>query len=241
MTRWFVAHSELHRGGIMTRDGVGGRITTWLRRGLRMVPGPAAVRTDQRLGHLVVDTADGAFGPAAPRPGGSGRIRIASVGDLAPQSAVADLLLCAVAWAERHPGCALEISWIGDGDLRGVLAAQPLPVNLTQRFCDKLTDELGGFDLLLIPDRGPTPARPLDIAMAAGTPIIGCVQNDDVRRRLSTGAAGWLFDANRPASLMAALNRALAAAPRPAEPGPGHDGDGGRMVPLASQATAAAA
>jgi hypothetical protein len=78
--------------------------------------------------------------------------------------------------------------------------------------------------------------------------VIGCLQNDDVRRLLTAGATGWLFDANRPASLMAALNRGLAAAadaPHRAAPAlaSGRDGDGDpdRTASLAAQAAAAAA
>ena len=74
------------------------------------------------------------------RPGPAAH-RLACVGDLSPHSGAVDLLIGLAAWAERHPDRQAEIWWLGEGDLAGVLEAQPLPDNMTQRFLGTLNPQ----------------------------------------------------------------------------------------------------
>ena len=67
------------------------------------------------------------------RPRSSSR-HLVYVGELSPHSGCADFLACLVSWAKRNPMQRAAITWIGKGDLKGVIQAQPIPANLSQQF-----------------------------------------------------------------------------------------------------------
>ena len=67
--------------------------------------------------------------------------RIIVCGALTPECDPLHVLHSIAAWAECRPEHRLDIVWIGDGDLRGVLAAQSLPHSLSQRFLGVLTQD----------------------------------------------------------------------------------------------------
>ena len=89
------------------------------------VPGPYAI--------------DGFLNFPAGRPA-EAAYRVVVCGGLTPNGDGINILGGAAAWAERYPCRRLELCWVGNGDLRGVLAAQSLPDNLVQHFA-------GGQDL----------------------------------------------------------------------------------------------
>ena len=69
---------------------------------------------------------------------------LACVGALSASSAAADVLDGVLALAEAYPSREFLIRWIGAGDMRGVLTAQPLPGNLKQHFWGEfLASDLG--------------------------------------------------------------------------------------------------
>ena len=163
--------------------------------------------------HDHADIGDFSSGPA--RRSGSAAHRIVHVGPLSPQSGAADLLIDVAAWAERHSSRVAEIWWVGEGDLRGVLAAQPLPANMSQRFLGALPHErlVGVFaqcGLLALPTlvRGGR-AEWVPEALAAGLPVLGSAQCRGVRALVQDGETGWIFDPILPGSLQEALERAL--------------------------------
>ncbi len=141
--------------------------------------------------------------------------RIVVVGDLTPSSGVADLLGAAMVWAEAHPDLALELWWVGDGDLAGVLAAQPLPANVSQVFHGQIERaELPAMfeqaGLLVVPSITEDARVPVAEAFATGLPVAGSVRSSAVRHLVTEGVTGWLFDPLQPGSILDAIDRALA-------------------------------
>ncbi len=146
--------------------------------------------------------------------------RLVHAGDLSPQSGAADLLTCVAACAEQQPGRPIEVWWAGEGDLAGVLAAQPLPRNVSQRFLGRLdaaglAGAFGQCGLLVVPScaddgSGADNAKPLiACGMAAGLPVLGSQRSRAVRQLVREGVTGWLFDPVRPTDMARAFNRAL--------------------------------
>jgi hypothetical protein len=121
--------------------------------------------------------------------------------DLTPQTAAADFLACAMALADQHVDRRFSIAWIGGGDLHGVFAAQLLPANLSQKFlgCPEPLQMFHAFaqSAFLV-----APAR-----------VIGSIQSAAVRHLVVNDETGWAFDARRPATLLAALDRAITRTP----------------------------
>lgn len=141
--------------------------------------------------------------------------RVIYAGDLSPQSGVADLLISVASWAEQHPGQPVEIWWAGDGDLAGVLGAQPLPDNVSQRFLGGLDPAgmaraFGQCGLLVVPSMGDEGRAPVAEGLAAGLPVLGSRRNRRVRQLVREEVNGWLFDPSQPADMFEALSRALA-------------------------------
>jgi hypothetical protein len=169
-------------------------------------------------GDAVADLVAVAARPSAlPNPNEAVRhALLVSIGDLTTRTAAADLLDCAVSLAEAAPWQPLSIAWIGEGDLRGVLKAQPLPETLSQHFVGKLPEaeavgKVANADVLCFVGRERSPPQVLAAVRMTGAPIIGCIENENVAQLIRDGHTGWLFEDRRPASIMAALARALGA------------------------------
>lgn len=150
-------------------------------------------------------------GQARPAPDA---YRMVHAGDLSPQSGAADLLAGVAACAEQQPRRAMEIWWAGDGDLAGVLAAQPLPPNLSQRFLGRLDGPglaraFGQCGLLVAPSLADNKQAQVAQGMAAGLPVLGSMRSRIVRQLVREGVNGWLFDPLRPANVVQAVQRAL--------------------------------
>ena len=144
--------------------------------------------------------------------------RIVYVGELTPRGGAAEFLSSAIAWAEANPDAQVEIMWLGEGDLLGVLQAQPAPANLSQTFA-RIPSSNG---LAILFDRcgifvmpGLTDLRHCWIteAMAAGLPVLGSVRDTHVGALVVQNENGWLFDPLREKEMSAALNAALIATP----------------------------
>lgn len=147
------------------------------------------------------------------RPEAAAR-RIVFAGDLSPQSGAADLMIAVASWAEGNPNQEVDISWIGEGDLAGVLDAQPLPPGVTQRFLGRLDPQalaatFAQCGLLAVPSLVDDRRAPVMEALAAGLPVLGSRLDRNVRRWVHDGANGWLFNPLRPDEMTAALSRAL--------------------------------
>ena len=136
--------------------------------------------------------------------------RLLYVGDLSPQSGAADVFGGLCAWAERNAGRAVEIRWLGDGDLLGVLETQPLPPNVRQEFIPALTRPalaacFAECGILVAPPVA-DPAVPFAAeAMAAGLIVLAARRAGGRRRR----APDFSFDPTRPAEVEAAFTEVL--------------------------------
>ena len=144
--------------------------------------------------------------------------RLIHVGDLTPHSGVADALICVAVWAERHPDRTAEIWWAGEGDLAGVLEAQPLPANVSQRFVGRLDarDMAAAFaqcGLLIAPCLGDDHPPPIAEALAAGLVVLGSLRSRRVRQLVREDVSGWAFDPVRPDDMLRVLDRALGCSP----------------------------
>jgi glycosyltransferase involved in cell wall biosynthesis len=142
--------------------------------------------------------------------------RIVYVGELTPRSGVLDFLSCAVNWADANPTVPVDILWVGDGDLRGILQAQPTPGNLRQSF-DQIPDASGlsaifaRCGLMVVPYLADLPFSWLPEAMAAGLPVLGSLRGSAVRRLVTSEITGWLFDPARDEDIARAFSLALTA------------------------------
>ena len=125
--------------------------------------------------------------------------RITVVSDLTPESGVYDLLAGLATWSAAHPEEAVELNWIGEGDLSAMLAAQPHSDNLSQVF----HGSLDGLEIAALFERGGLVAVTSVVddvrghvaeALAAGLPVIGSRRCREVRRHVTDGLTGWLFD-----------------------------------------------
>jgi glycosyltransferase involved in cell wall biosynthesis len=134
-------------------------------------------------------------------------------GDLTPASGVADLLGCAIAWANKTPERSIDVCWVGGGPMEGILRAQPLPGNLKQHFLPSLNDRalaavFAKRGLLVVPNSSNARGRVIIQAMLSGLPVLASV-HDPQARALVSEDTGWLFDPLRPGSMFAALEAAM--------------------------------
>lgn len=145
--------------------------------------------------------------------------RILHIGDLSPESGAADFLNCVILWAEQHPDRIVNLCWAGEGDLRGVLRAQPLPPTVHQRFTGALTQSqiagrLAHNGLLAAPSLSRNSPPYLLEAMASGVIVLGSARNLTVRSLVTHQDSGWLFDPHSPHSMLVGLNAMLELEPR---------------------------
>lgn len=141
--------------------------------------------------------------------------RIIVVGDLAPASGAYDLLVNVAAWSASHADETVELHWIGEGDLAALLAAQPLQPNLLQVFHGKLSPAAvaamfaeGG--IVAVPSISDQHSGHVAEALAAGLPVLGSRGSSEVRRHVTDGLTGWLFDPLAPGALLDAITRVFA-------------------------------
>lgn len=84
--------------------------------------------------------------------------RLMYVGPLTPAAGVADFFETIAAWADERPYISVEVVWFGDGDLKGILQAQPLPPNMYQVFkspaVEVMPRDFASYDLCVMPRDG---------------------------------------------------------------------------------------
>ena len=144
--------------------------------------------------------------------------RLLYVGDLSPTSSAPDVLIALAGWAETHPHERAEIWWAADGDLSGILAAQPLPPNLAQQFQGTVTREelpelMARCGILVASGHAATEDAPVVEAWAAGLIVLASRRMVPARFRLQGDGPAWLFDPARPNGLAEALEQVLACDP----------------------------
>jgi glycosyltransferase involved in cell wall biosynthesis len=144
--------------------------------------------------------------------------RIVYVGELTPRGGAVEFVSSAIAWAEANPEAQIEIMWLGEGDLLGVLQAQPAPANLVQTFAripssNGLATLMERCGIFVMPGLTDLQHCWITEAMAAGLPVLGSVRDTRVRALVVQNESGWLFDPLREKDMAAALNAALIATP----------------------------
>lgn len=140
------------------------------------------------------------------------------VGDLEPDAGVADFLLCVAAWAERNPRRRVGIKWCGEGCLRGVLEAQPLPPNVQQSFPGRVARaELAAMfldcDILALPALADPWDDVVAEAVTAQLPVLGSTQSRSVVDLIDHGMTGWVFDPFQGGAMARAVELALNTSP----------------------------
>ena len=155
--------------------------------------------------------------PARPRTNGDLH-QIVHVGDLEPETGVADFLLCVAAWAERNPQRRVGIRWCGEGCLRGVLEAQPLPPNVQQSFTGRVTrKELAATfldcDIFALPALADPWDDVVPEALSAHLPVLGSLQSRAVADLVVHGTTGWVFDPFENGAMARTVELALNALP----------------------------
>jgi glycosyltransferase involved in cell wall biosynthesis len=153
--------------------------------------------------------------------------RIIVSGALTPGSDALTILHVAAHWAEQHPERRMALSWIGNGDLRHVLAAQSLPDNVTQDFPGELADAgrqdefaRSGIFISTAASADAKTREDLRIAeaMASGLIVLFDRGSRGAARLVQDQVSGIGFDAGQPASLMHAIARVMDAAESALDP-----------------------
>jgi glycosyltransferase involved in cell wall biosynthesis len=144
--------------------------------------------------------------------------RLVHLGELSPECGAAEFLTSVIAWAEDNPTVPIDITWLGDGDLRGILQAQPLPANLTQSFeptpaSPDMAASLARCGVAVIPGFSETGISWIQNAMLAGLPVLGSVRVKHIRSFVVGDETGWLFDPLNDRELHAALSACMATSP----------------------------
>jgi len=145
--------------------------------------------------------------------------RIIYVGDLEPEAGVSELLPTLVAWAAGRPARHIEMLWSGEGCLRGVLEAQPLPANITQKFPGDVSraDLAAMFlecDMLAVPALSDPWLNVVPEAVAARLPVLGSSRSRSVVDLVTHGVTGWIFDPFEAGALTRAVDLALNTLPQ---------------------------
>lgn len=150
--------------------------------------------------------------------GADAAYRLVVCGGLTPDGDAINILNSVAAWAERHASRRLELCWVGDGDLRGVLAAQLLPDNLVQHFAGEpdLTGIAAAFlrsGMLIAgtPSRADIAGRGELLARAMASGLVALFESTcpAASRLLRHGVTGFGYQASRGDGLLDALDEAM--------------------------------
>ena len=137
--------------------------------------------------------------------------RLVYSGRLIAQKGVAELQRAVIARCRLHPDQLMEIVWAGDGDMRGVLEATPLPANMRQFFTGHLDYPAlarlyATCGALVLPTLFDEWGLVVNEALASGLPVIGSIFSQAVEELVDDSRTGWAFDPSDPGSLSRALD-----------------------------------
>ena len=126
------------------------------------------------------------------------------------------MLICVAALAERHPAAAVEIWWVGEGHLSGVLEAQPLPKNMSQSFLGRLDRRalaatFAQCAILINPPLHSGKVPFLAEALAAGLLVLGNRRSAPLSRLEREGLGCWTFDPMQSQTMLDALGQLLSS------------------------------
>ncbi len=140
------------------------------------------------------------------------RARMLCCGSLTERKGLVPFLRRLDLWARLHPEKALEIWWLGDGELGPVLERQSVSSNLTQHFVgavpyDDLPSWYSQADILVFPTLLDEWGLVVNEAMAAGLPVLGSIYAQAVTELVADGVTGWIFDPTSDSNVTDALDR----------------------------------
>jgi glycosyltransferase involved in cell wall biosynthesis len=204
-----------------------GRLRTLLRRWLlRMadaviVNGRSGARYLARLGvdpakiFAVPYSSNAAlFGTRQRSRSSPGRRRLIYVGRLLPAKGLLSFCKALSDWCRSRPDAQVEFVVVGEGELRGPLAREAIPVNLKLVMTgaipyEVLPDLYSRADVFVFPTLGDTWGLVVNEAMVSGLPVLGSEHSQAVQELVEDGWSGWRFFPEQEAGMRAAVERAL--------------------------------
>jgi glycosyltransferase involved in cell wall biosynthesis len=119
-------------------------------------------------------------------------------------------------WAKSHPEQLVDFSIVGDGPLRGALAAYPAPRNLSVRLLGhvpyhRLPEIYARGGILVFPTLADEWGMVVVEGMASGLPILGSLYSQAVEDLVVNGQTGWTFRPDEIGEVKLAIDRALSA------------------------------
>ena len=152
------------------------------------------------------------FSQAARQRKDTDRTRLLCCGMLTSRKGCLPFLQELDSWARRHPQEALELWWLGNGDMRGTLEQFDCAPNLQQRFIGSvpyadLPNYYSQTDILAFPTLLDEWGLVVNEAMASGMPVLGSIYAQAVTELVTDGETGWTFDPYKSESVQQALDR----------------------------------
>lgn len=154
------------------------------------------------------------FGAVARLAGDPHELRLLYVGRLIELKGLEPWLAALVRELRERPERRVRFIVAGAGDRREAIEAIERPPNLRLQVHGQVPyADLPGIyadaDVLVMPSLGDTWGLVVNEAMATGLPVIGSSQTQAVVEMVRDGVEGWIFSAEQPASVGAAIRRML--------------------------------
>jgi glycosyltransferase involved in cell wall biosynthesis len=140
--------------------------------------------------------------------------RLLYVGQLVPRKGVLPFIATLVKWAVDHQATTVELSIVGEGDLRRSIELLKVPPNLhltlegTAAY-KELPRYYASSGILVFPTLADEWGIVVNEALASGLPVLGSIYSQAAEEMILDGVTGWLLDPEVPAQVYAAVDRAL--------------------------------
>jgi hypothetical protein len=208
-----------------------GRLRTWLRRWILrradavLVNGESGARYIGRFAvpprHIFrapYTTEMSAFTATPPHRTPDQAYRLLYAGQFVERKGLVPFLTVLARWGESHPDRAVEFWLAGDGPLRTMLHAMPLPRNVTLRFLGNVAyDDLPGLyaqvGIFVLPTLADEWGVVVNEALASGVPVLGSMYSQAVEELVHDTTTGWTFHSGCADEIYAALDCALTTPP----------------------------
>jgi len=185
------------------------------------VPGSSGARYLQRLGAApdrLLFLPYSSFHPdrALPERPRAGDLRLLYIGQLIDRKGVLPFMQAIARWGRRHPGRSVELHLVGEGPVSARIDQIELPGNVRLRRSGhvpyrQVPEMYEHADISVLPSLGDEWGNAVSESLALGVPVLGSVYSQAVEMIVREGVNGWSFRPDDPASIDAALDRALAA------------------------------
>lgn len=167
-----------------------------------------------KIFQIAYSTALEAFAALPLERSGAVATRLLYSGQLIERKGLSLFLKTLARWASDHPARQVEFRLAGDGPLKPVLAAMPLPPNVKLMFIgtvqyNQLPEIYAESGIFVLPTLADTWAVVVNEAMASGVPVLGSIYSQAVEEMVEDGKTGWVFHADNGNEMYGALDRAL--------------------------------